>query len=191
MVREGEFVVDIECGGTTSEGDKTKDLVSENGQSKRVFNGILGGFLSLDGCAKLDSSLNFWNNVPKCGESADKNVTVLINKNSEDKSVEEKRKKNKSSKPPKPPRPPKGPLLGPGDEKIVREIAELAMRKRARIERIKAMRKLKATKSSNFISTLSAMILTALFCFFLLFQGILQHKSLVWLHSISVEQILS
>lgn len=181
--REIEFEVDLESGGTTSEEDKTLDLVSENGQTKGVFNRVLSEFLSSDGSAKLDSGMNSCSNVLKFGEAADENVELLIDKNSEDevgelravpvkKCVEGKRKKTKSTKAPKPPRPPKGPSLDAADEKLVREIAELAMRKRARMERIKTLRKMKAAKTSNFNSGLSAMIITLLFCLVILFQGL-------------------
>ncbi|CAH8304111.1 unnamed protein product [Eruca vesicaria subsp. sativa] len=68
----------------------------------------------------------------------------------------------------KPPRPPKGPLLTANDQKLMREIAELAMRKRARIER---MRRMKAAKSSSPCSSVLAMIVTVIFFVFLIFQG--------------------
>ncbi|XWS46524.1 hypothetical protein CRYUN_Cryun14cG0074800 [Craigia yunnanensis] len=48
---------------------------------------------------------------------------------------EDKCKKTNSRKPPKPPRRPKGPLLDAADQKLVSEIAELAMRKHARMKR--------------------------------------------------------
>ena len=166
--REREFEVDLESGGTTSEEDKTKDLVSENGQTKRVLSRVLTGILRVDGYVKPKSA-------------ADEHVELLIDKNSEEetdehvvpvkKCVEGKRKKTKSTKPPKPPRPPKGPSLDAADEKLVREIAELAMRKRARIERIKALRKTKTAKTSNSNSSLSALIITLLFCLIILFQA--------------------
>jgi len=167
--REREFEVDLESGGTTSEEDKTKDLVSENGQTKRVLSRVLTGILRVDGYVKPNSA-------------ADEHVELLIDKNSEEetdehvapvkKCVEGKRKKTNSTKPPKPPRPPKGPSLDAADEKLVREIAELAMRKRARIERIKALRKTKTAKTSNSNSSLSALIITLLFCLIILFQGL-------------------
>lgn len=80
-------------------------------------------------------------------------------------SVKVKKTRKPSSKPP---RPPKGPLLTANDQKLMREIAELAMRKRARIER---MRRMKAAKSSSPCSSILAMIVTVIFFVFLIFQG--------------------
>ncbi|XP_010522828.1 PREDICTED: uncharacterized protein LOC104801307 [Tarenaya hassleriana] len=80
-------------------------------------------------------------------------------------------KLKKSRKPPKPPRPPKGPSLSANDQKLMREIADLAMRKRARIERMKTLRRMKAAKSPSSCSSIFAMIVTVLFFVFLVFQG--------------------
>ncbi|KAL1220299.1 hypothetical protein V5N11_021062 [Cardamine amara subsp. amara] len=84
----------------------------------------------------------------------------------------------KSRKASKPPRPPKSPSLIANDHKVMREIAELAMRKRARIERMKnSLRRIKAAKSSSSSSSSSqcisifSLVVTALFFFFLVFQG--------------------
>ncbi|KAH7578225.1 hypothetical protein ACOSP7_000571 [Xanthoceras sorbifolium] len=179
---EREFEVDIESGGTTSEEDKTKDLISENGQTKTVPYSVLSGLLSFDRYVKPSSGMNLCSNSLKFGEAPDENVELLKDKNSEEetnehaapvkKCVEGKRKKTNSTKPSKPPRPPNGPSLDAADEKLVREIAELAMRKRARMERIRALRKMKAAKTSNFNSSLSALIITLLFCLIILFQGL-------------------
>uniref|UniRef100_A0A1J3HKW5 Transmembrane protein n=2 Tax=Noccaea caerulescens TaxID=107243 RepID=A0A1J3HKW5_NOCCA len=90
------------------------------------------------------------------------------------------RKFKKSRKASKPPRPPKGPsLLSATENKVMTEIADLAMRKRARIERMKnCLRRIKAAKSSSSSSSSSSscisflsMIVTVLFLVFLLFQG--------------------
>lgn len=83
----------------------------------------------------------------------------------------EKRKKSAS----KPPRPPRGPSLDAADEKLIREIAELAMLKRARVERMRALKKsreAKAASASSSLGNVFATILTAIFFFVLVFQGL-------------------
>ncbi|MFQ6633492.1 hypothetical protein Gotur_010988 [Gossypium turneri] len=78
-----------------------------------------------------------------------------------------------SRKPPKPPRPPKAPLLDAADQQLVREIVELSMRKRTRIKRINAMKKVKAANvAPSSSSSLFAMVITVIFCLVILFQGI-------------------
>lgn len=92
----------------------------------------------------------------------------------------EKRKKGSISakKPPKPPRPHPHPHPHRGfslDEKLIKELAELAMIKRARIERMKALMQKKASKaassSSSSNATLFAMLFTIIFFVIILFQG--------------------
>ncbi|KAF8097342.1 hypothetical protein N665_0290s0001 [Sinapis alba] len=83
----------------------------------------------------------------------------------------EKRKKSAS----KPPRPPRGPSLDAADMKLIREIAELAMLKRARVERLRALKKSRAAKAASAASSLGnvlATLLTAIFFFVLVFQGL-------------------
>uniref|UniRef100_A0A1J3DDD3 Transmembrane protein n=1 Tax=Noccaea caerulescens TaxID=107243 RepID=A0A1J3DDD3_NOCCA len=83
----------------------------------------------------------------------------------------EKRKKSAS----KPPRPPRGPSLDAADQKLIREIAELAMLKRARIERMRALKKSRAAKAASAASSLGnvfATLITAIFFFVLIFQGL-------------------
>ncbi|KVH99768.1 uncharacterized protein LOC112519705 [Cynara cardunculus var. scolymus] len=89
----------------------------------------------------------------------------------------EKRKKGSISakKPPKPPRPHphRGFSLDAADEKLIKELAELAMIKRARIERMKALMQKKASKaaSSSSNATLFAMLFTTIFFIIILLQG--------------------
>ncbi|KAJ8899149.1 hypothetical protein K2173_011146 [Erythroxylum novogranatense] len=64
---------------------------------------------------------------------------------------------------PKPPRPPKGPILDAADQKLVQDIAEFTARRRAWVQQIKAVKKARASKSS-WSSSLSAMVVTILFC---------------------------
>ncbi|XVE73472.1 hypothetical protein DITRI_Ditri11bG0120600 [Diplodiscus trichospermus] len=175
FLRERDIEVDLESGGTTSEDERTKDLVSSNLQTKRTFRRVWSDLLNFDGFGKGECGINSCSSSSSLGAIEGENIEFLVDKNSEgeEKSfTEEKCKKTSSRKPPKPPRPPKGPLLDAADQKLVREIAELAMRKRARMKRIKAMKKMKAAKASSSSSSLSAMIITVLFCLVMLFQGI-------------------
>ncbi|XP_035547606.1 uncharacterized protein LOC108983054 [Juglans regia] len=88
------------------------------------------------------------------------------------KMASEKRKKASSKKPPKPPRPPTGPLLDAADMKLVREISELARLRRARIERRKEVKKMRADKASSSNDNLVALVITMLFFFVIIFQGV-------------------
>jgi hypothetical protein len=124
--------------------------------------------------------------VKFCGgvDDDDDIESLMVNKSSDSEGGEdtgdrvvdiEKLKKN-ARKPPKPPRPPKGALiLDAADRKLVRELAELAMRKRARVERIKALKKMKAAKALSLNSGLSAMVITLIFFLVITFQGTFLH----------------
>jgi hypothetical protein len=86
--------------------------------------------------------------------------------------VKDKRKKASSNKKSgKPPRPPKGPSLDAADLKLIRELSERALLKRARIERMKALRKMRNAKSSSNSSSILALIFTIIFFIVIIFQG--------------------
>ncbi|GAU51486.1 hypothetical protein TSUD_413730 [Trifolium subterraneum] len=92
----------------------------------------------------------------------------------------EKRKKASSNKKAgKPPRPPKGPTLDAADIKLIRELSERALLKRARVERMKALKKMRAAKSSSASNTSSilALIFTIIFFIVIIFQGLSPTKS--------------
>ncbi|MBA0715118.1 hypothetical protein Golax_014040 [Gossypium laxum] len=91
--------------------------------------------------------------------------------------VEDNCKKKNSRKPTKPPRTSKAPLLDAADQQLVREIAELSLRKRARIKRINAMKKMNAENAApSSSSSLFAMVITVIFCLVILFQGICHRR---------------
>ena len=173
--RGRELEVDLESGGTTNEEDKMSDPISANGQTKTILKRACTGPVGFHGLA---NSSNF-------SDLAADNVELLIDNNSEGeegkqnitfvdrKDVVEKRIKKNLKKPPKPPRPPKSLSLDAADQKLMKEITELAMRKRARIERLKALKKMRAAKTSSWSSSLSAMVITIVFCFIIIYQGIL------------------
>lgn len=98
----------------------------------------------------------------------DEMVNVLENK-----MASKNRRKPNSKKPSKPPLPPKGILLGTADMMLVKEISELAMLKRKRIERMKVLKRMKSEKASSCNINLCAMVFTILFFFVIIFQGLL------------------
>ncbi|KAI4371371.1 hypothetical protein MLD38_019614 [Melastoma candidum] len=86
---------------------------------------------------------------------------------------EEKRKKSSGKKASRPPRPPRAPSLDAADQKLMREIAEYAMLKRARMERMKALKKERNAKAGSGSSSGNAiaLVFTVLFIFVVLFHG--------------------
>ncbi|KAI4364501.1 hypothetical protein MLD38_020583 [Melastoma candidum] len=84
----------------------------------------------------------------------------------------DKKKRVNNKKPSKPPRPPKGPSLNASDHKLIQEISESASLKRARIERIRALKKARAASTSSSQSTnVVALIFTVLFFVVIIFNG--------------------
>lgn len=166
---EEDIDVDIEEGGS-SRFNETQETatnhVSLEGKSDHVLEQGWGGRLSYDGSEKLigDDLIN-----PLMGDENRRERSSQSLDLSDRKFDNVKFKKTR--KPSKPPRPPKGPSLSVNDQKLMREIAELAMRKRARIERMKTLKRMKAAKSSPPCSSIFAMIVTVVFFVFLIFQG--------------------
>ncbi|KAL9669047.1 hypothetical protein QQ045_006588 [Rhodiola kirilowii] len=99
------------------------------------------------------------------------------------KPVKDRHKKANAKRPPKPPRPPKGPSLDAADLKLIRDLSELALEKRMRVERMKDLKKLRASKAassnSSSNSTSAALIISVFFCLIILFQGMCSRSSSV------------
>lgn len=101
------------------------------------------------------------------------------NINSTGKKMGKKEKCKKGSNAKKPPRPPRGFSLDVYDQKLIKELAQIAMIKRARIERMKALKQKKAlkfsssstTSSSSSHASLFAMLFTIIFLLVILLQG--------------------
>ncbi|KAK8532613.1 hypothetical protein V6N13_131927 [Hibiscus sabdariffa] len=182
LARERDIEVDLESGGTTSEDERTNGNVSSILQPKRNLSGVWSDLWSFDRIVKGESGINSCSSSSSLGGVEGENVEFLMDKNSEGEenhelvalaeNLREAKWKKNTRKPPKPPRPPKGPLLDAADQKLVREIADLAMRKRARMKQIKTMKRMKEEKASSSSTSLYAMVITVLFCFVILFQGI-------------------
>ncbi|CAO2818682.1 unnamed protein product [Amaranthus hypochondriacus] len=168
--REGEFFVDIEYGGATSEEEGKTSIRAQSKSnvtdmdlrdSLSKMNDVGGRGVDLP----IDKSLG--------GEEV-RDLAVLLEK----RNPNEHRKKVGLKNASKPPRPPKGPLLFPSDLKLVKELSELAARKRARIERIKAFRKMKEAKRPASGSSVTALVITVLFFLIIVFQGVFSGNSL-------------
>ncbi|KAI3522651.1 hypothetical protein L1887_00600 [Cichorium endivia] len=100
------------------------------------------------------------------------------NVNSTGKKMGKKEKCKKVSNAKKPPRPPRGFSLDVYDQKLIKELAQIAMIKRARIERMKALKQKKGlkvssstTSSSSSHASLFAMLFTIIFLLVILLQG--------------------
>ncbi|XP_018489580.1 uncharacterized protein LOC108860177 isoform X1 [Raphanus sativus] len=153
---EQDFEVDIEAGLAHVTQESTSDNVSE----------------------KIDDDVNY----PLLGneENPTETNSQSLDGSERKRDVVKFKKPRKASKPP---RHPKRPSLTANDHKVMREIAELAMRKRARIERMKSsLRRIKAAKSASSTSSFSSisifsMIVTVLFLGILVFQGFFTDNS--------------
>ncbi|XP_041018126.1 uncharacterized protein LOC121260355 isoform X1 [Juglans microcarpa x Juglans regia] len=173
---ESDSIVDLESGETTSEEDGIEDLDVGGKHAKKMLSRLRSGCISFDGSVGDIDGLDSTKTVLQ----PDENLEILEGE-VEGKAVgmvkmkmaNEKRKKASSKKPPKPPRPPTGPLLDAADMKLVREISELARLRRARIERRKEVKKMRADKASSSNGNLVALVITMLFFFVIIFQGIL------------------
>lgn len=183
--KESDLVVDLESGGNTSEEEGGRNPSSSGGiPAKKTLGRAWSGIVGFDGCIRSADSVSICkselNYGGACGNSVDSLVGGLGEEQMEfvgKKMNKEKRKKIGSKKPSKPPRAPRGPSLDAADMKMVREITELAMMKRARVERMKAL-KMKTEKASSLsCSNFIAMIITILFCFIFIFQGICSRSS--------------
>ncbi|XP_020573515.1 uncharacterized protein LOC110019953 [Phalaenopsis equestris] len=89
----------------------------------------------------------------------------------ESKSGKERVKEKSLRKPSKPPKPPKALSLDPAEQKIAREMAELAVQKRLRMERMKAIRNMKNANAGFNIGKFCALFVTVLFCVIIIWHG--------------------
>ncbi|CAI9103569.1 OLC1v1002080C1 [Oldenlandia corymbosa var. corymbosa] len=175
--RRGDAEIDLESGSNTSEEDGGgKHQKLDCGNSKEGLHRALSAFLrqgSHDALAKSEQDFCsddkvsnsddiFVNNWEKIAGNFGEEVESFAAK----KTVQEKSKAPKSKWPPKPPRPPGGPMLHPADMKLVKEISELAILKRKRTERRKALDKMRKEKTSSKTSNVIAMKCQLLFAVF-------------------------
>lgn len=91
---------------------------------------------------------------------------------SESGSGKEKLKEKSLRKPTKPPKPPKALSLDAAEQKMAREMAELALQKRLRMERMKSIRNMKKGNRGSNYSNLCSLFVTVLFCVIIIWQGL-------------------
>lgn len=185
---EGDILADLECGVTTSEEERSRESISSGSRGKKALSRSLGGALSYNGSISSDSDPDSSDSFSKSSKGAGRRVELFIDGCSggeerwdlvallDKKNISNQCKKPNLKKASKPPRPPKGPSLNASDLKLVRELTELAARKRARTERVKALRKMKEAKRQSSSSSLIALIITIFFFLVILFQGIVSQN---------------
>lgn len=180
LAKEIDTIVDI----GTSESECEEEQITGNKRAKTVVRSV-GGTFSFEGSEDGECSSNSYRTSVKASDDDYEDIESLthskIGKNGEHApllgktQLKEKRKILNSKKAPKPPRPRKGPSLDTADMQLVKEIAEQTMKKRARVERLKSMKKRRAAKSSpqpaSSNISLFAMVITILFFIVIIFQG--------------------
>ncbi|RCV23712.1 hypothetical protein SETIT_5G028300v2 [Setaria italica] len=172
-VRDQDLLVDLEKGNCLPprEDNNGMKINSMAGHAKTMLHGSWDDLVALkedkshhiSGC-----SSHCRDSIVKSGESMTSEGEIKVGLL--DKSAGDKEKKKWSKKPPRPPRPPTASPLDPADQKLISELSELAVLKRARIERMKALKKMKNSKPASSIGNLVALIITVIFCFFILWQ---------------------
>ncbi|KAH7678603.1 hypothetical protein IHE45_06G007500 [Dioscorea alata] len=176
-LQEGDSLIDLESGMNAALMDQECHQNANQGKKKLIR--VHSGFRSIERSTRVEEPLISGCNSCRSsfdGRREDDHHHHLLKLRFEtdgrlEKKVvatEEMGKKTASKKPPKPPRPPKSLSLVAGDEKLVQEISIL---KRARIERIKALKRKKNAKAKSSSSNLWAMIVTVIFCLIIVWQA--------------------
>lgn len=179
--RESDLEVDLESCRSVSGEARNNNSTLDAKAGNVLFTSVCNG----DGeeLSKAENGLNINSSIKDSDELTWGSVRVFVDEATlvEKKKSKGKRKSTSTKKPPKPPRPPRGLSLDAADQKLIKEIADLAMIKRARIERMKALKKMEAAKASTTSSVLNgssiALLFTIFFFFLLLFQGISYRSS--------------
>ncbi|XP_010938214.1 uncharacterized protein [Elaeis guineensis] len=169
--------IDLESGirSVINGEEASRDGGSSVRKAKKMPNRERNGYVGIDGSIRGEEFVHSGSSTVEGSLErfgGEEKVSLL-----ESKTGAEKPKKQSCKKPPKLPRPPKSPSLDATDRKLIREISELAMLKKARIERMKALKKMKNAKSKSSSSNLGALIITALFCLVIIWQGFFSRGS--------------
>lgn len=174
-VYDQDMLVDLEKGNCLQPKDDNTGMKVNSiaGHSRTMPHGSWDDLVAL----KDDKSHHISCCASHCKDSIVRNEEPMISEGAIkvgllDKSAADKEKKKWSKKPPRPPRLPTTSPLDPADQKLISELSELAVLKRARIERMKSLKKMKNSKPVSSIGNMVALIITVIFCFFLLWQGI-------------------
>ncbi|KAK9069382.1 hypothetical protein SSX86_011285 [Deinandra increscens subsp. villosa] len=193
MVNDREAIFDIESNQSECQEDLRNEQVTGSERVKNVLRS-LGLTLSFTGLEDDQIRCHSNSNSMKTGNAAYNNdVESLENDEFEGKKREnmplmgktkekQKVKNSKKGRAAKPPRPHRGPSLNTSDLRLVKEISELVMKKRARIERMKSLKKLRSVRgplsssagaaaSSTSKISFFAMIVTVFFLTVIIFQG--------------------
>lgn len=182
--KDRETIVDILSSESEYEDDRRNESVTANKRAKTVVRSV-GRTFSFEVSEDGECSSNSYRTSVKSSDDDYDDIESLAHnkfgKNGEHTpllekpQLKEKRKILNSKKAPKPPRPRKGPSLDTADLQLVKEIAEQTMKRRARVERLKALKKRRAVKSSpppaSSNISLFAMAVTVLFFIVIIFQG--------------------
>lgn len=182
--KERETIVDIGSSESEYEEDRRNEFITANKRAKTVIKSE-GRICNFDGSEDVECSSNSYITSVKSSDDDYDDIESVTNnvfgKNGENApllgktQLKEKRKTSNSKKAPKPPRPRKGPSLDIADMQLVKEIAEQTMKRRARVERMKSMKKRRAAKSSTPPATsnisIFAMAITVLFFIVIIFHG--------------------
>ncbi|KAL5985247.1 hypothetical protein ACLOJK_036485 [Asimina triloba] len=172
-------LIDMESGDMASEEECSRDGSTWVGHTEAFLYRVWSRFISFEGLPNRKTCDNSFDSSDVCDECtglltgalgearvdlAEKNVGTQ---------TKEKPTKKSSKKPPKPPRPPTALLLDAADQKLVREISEVAVLKKARAERMKALKKMKDAKATTSSSiTICAMAVTVIFCLVIILHGV-------------------
>ncbi|XP_022998477.1 uncharacterized protein LOC111493099 [Cucurbita maxima] len=191
-----EFEIDLEGGDYTSEYDLSSESDSTSKPHvRKAISRLRSGFLCTNGSINRGCSFDSSSNSTKLDKlGVDENVELLIDKSLDGEKRRElgalaEKKKNvkemikNNGKLHKPPRPPRGPSLDAADRIFVKEMTQLAVKKRAMVERIKALKKMKAEKTSSFNSNLPALFITLLFFVVIILQGMSANGSAIMFES--------
>ncbi|KAM0044495.1 hypothetical protein Hdeb2414_s0010g00353991 [Helianthus debilis subsp. tardiflorus] len=175
MAKAREAIVDIESNQSECREDLRNEQVTDDKSVKNMLRS-LGLTLSFNGLDDAENSSDIESSVNNKLEGEKRENMPLIGKTHS----KEKQKVKNSKRASKPPRPRKGPSLSTSDLRLVKEISEMVMKKRARIERLKSLKKARsarlqtapppASSASSYMS-IFAMMITVLFLIVIILQG--------------------
>lgn len=173
--RESDLEFDLESGEAESscEEDGSEESGSHGKHSRRLLSRGRSGYLCIEGSITANDGVGTSNKVLNIDENRN-NLGSSVEKITEggiEKRMEDTQKMEGSKKHPKPPRPPTGPSLHAADLELVKEISNRTRLRRARRERLKALNKMKTDRKSSSNINFLAIIVTAIFCFVIIFQG--------------------
>nr|GEV58730.1 hypothetical protein CTI12_AA185760 [Tanacetum cinerariifolium] len=170
-----DTIVDI----GTSESEYEEEQRTHNKRARTVVRSV-GRTFGFEGSEDAECSSNSHMTSVKSSDDDFEDIESVIHnksgKNGEHTPLLGKpQMKEKRKKAPKPPRPRKGPLLDTADMQLVKEIAEQTMKRRARVERLKSLKRRRAAKSSppqaSSNMSIFAMVITVLFFIVIIYQG--------------------